>query len=155
MRLSQHEFRSAVLREVFDYLDVRRFYYFDLRARDTGVCSSSSTCTSRAVKTATPMRRRTRVRRLTAFGACVAAAGSGRARSKWCPRRGRSGDVLSAREREIARELAISHKTVEKHLASAYAKLGSALARAQLAAHVGTISARREAARQVAFLTAS
>jgi DNA-binding CsgD family transcriptional regulator/tetratricopeptide (TPR) repeat protein len=62
---------------------------------------------------------------------------------------GRGGDVLSAREREIAtrvahgksnleiaRELAISHKTVEKHLASAYAKLGFS-SRAQLAAHVG------------------
>ncbi len=42
---------------------------------------------------------------------------------------------------EIARRLAISQKTVEKHLGSAYQKLGLA-SRAQLAAHVGRAAAR-------------
>jgi DNA-binding CsgD family transcriptional regulator len=68
----------------------------------------------------------------------------------------RSGAVLSAREREIAtqialgksnleiaRELAISHKTVEKHLGSVYAKLGFS-SRAQLAAHVGATAGSLE-----------
>jgi DNA-binding NarL/FixJ family response regulator len=47
--------------------------------------------------------------------------------------------ILAARGRtnlEIARELAISHKTVEKHLASTYAKLG-VMRRLQLGAYVG------------------
>jgi DNA-binding CsgD family transcriptional regulator len=47
--------------------------------------------------------------------------------------------VLAAQGRsnmEIARELSISHKTVEKHLASTYQKLGVPR-RMQLAAHVG------------------
>ena len=47
--------------------------------------------------------------------------------------------VLVARGKsnvEIARDLSISHKTVEKHLGSAYQKLGFS-SRAQLAAHIG------------------
>jgi len=79
------------------------------------------------------------VRRLAGVHTPQPGAATGDASSPALSEREREIAVLVARGKsnvEIARALAISHKTVEKHLSSAYHKLGFA-SRAQLAAHVG------------------
>ncbi|GAC1570816.1 MAG: helix-turn-helix transcriptional regulator [Candidatus Elarobacter sp.] len=91
---------------------------------------------------------------LGALGELRRLDGSGERRSSTDPVRSQPAasraDVLSAREREIAtlvarghgnleiaRDLAISHKTVEKHVSSIYQKLGFT-SRAQLASYVSS-----------------
>jgi len=87
------------------------------------------------------------VRRLERAGTAPAAGAAPAPPASAAGKSARNGDVLSTREREIAalvargmsnfeigRALSISPKTVEKHLGSAYQKLGFST-RAQLAAH--------------------